>query len=351
MNQAVTGAGAQGYKHDERFSLEGIDFSTDKWVVITDDPNIDGDLTYQVYDYNPDDPPPEEDPLPKEGVLYTLSWTEEEKQSYTLEFALHYNSINVETLACGPLIASSYNAHNTKRITCAFYFKEVQKGYYAIIPATAPDVCLQVNLNEYKTVSSRRFDNKPEQLWTITPCEGGIQISNAAVPDLVLGLRDGVGSMDVCMTTGKWVFTPEESQVIFPEHRIYVKVPDFWAPCSYGFGSNLVFMPKGEDGWYSYYYDGDYIDIENLAISSPLTQVTPPDFRVSLQLKKTNQDYWVVISDNPNVGGDLSYKLYDYNPDGEPPKTADPVTLALPVFTLLTSAIVLSCLLRRRKTV
>ena len=299
----------------------------------------------------------ENEGLPKEGVLYTLSWEESETQIHTLEFALHYSSINAETLTCGPLIADLYdksfhhNKPDLKRPTYAFYFKEVQEGYYAIIPATAPDVCLQVYLeSESKTVYGRKFDNQPEQLWTLTPCEGGIRISNAAVPDLVLGLSDDkYAIINVRMTTGEWIFKLEESQVVFPEHRIYVKAPDFWAPCSYGFASSLVFMPKGEDGWYSYYYDGDYIYIENLALSSPMEQVIPPDFRVSSQVENPNQDYWVVISDDPNVDGDLTYKIYDYNPDGESPKTADPVILAVPALCLLASTASIAYLLRKRK--
>ncbi len=353
VNHVRKGVGEQHYEHDDIFDIVDTDFSTDKWVVITDDPNVAGDLTYKVYDYNPDDPPPEEDPLPKEGVLYALSLEESETRIHTLEFALHYGSINAETLACGPLIADLYdksfhhNKPDLKSPTYAFYFKEVQEGYYAIIPAAAPDVCLQVILNEYKAVTGRKFDNKPEQLWTLTPCEGGIRISNAAVPDLVLGLSDDkYAIINVHMTTGEWVFKLEESQIVFPEHRIHVKAPDFWAPCI-AFNSRVVFMPK-KDGWYSYYYIGNHTVIENLALSSPMAQVTPPDFRVSLQLEKPNQDYWVVISDDPNVDGDLSYKLYDYNPDDEPPKTADPVMLAIPAFSLLASAIAMAWLLRRK---
>ena len=350
-NHATKGVGAQTYEHDDIFDLEGIDFSTDKWVVITDDSNVEGDLTYQVYDYNPDDPPPEEDPLPKEGVLYTLSCTDSKNQIVSLEFPI-FNAIHIDTLTCGPLTPIANYKNAVMDLNCAFSFKEVQNGYYTIIPATAPDVCLQVNMESpYKTINGSKFDNKPEQLWTITPSEGGIRISNAAFPDLILGLRDGIsaGSTLVAMITAEWVFALEESQVVFPEQQIHVKAPDFWAPCS-AFGNLLVFMPKGDDGWYSYYHNGNYIDMENLAISSSMAQVSPPDFRLSLQVENPDQDYWIVITDDPNVDGDLTYQVYDYNPD-EPPKTADPVTLALPVFTLLTSAFSLSFLLRRRKTV
>ena len=108
-------------------------------------------------------------------------------------------------------------------------------------------------------------------------------------------------------------------------------------------------MPKGEGGWYSYYHNGNYIDIENLAISPSMAQVFPPDFRLSLQVENPDQDYWIVITDDPNVDGDLTYQVYDYNPD-EPPKTADPVTLTIPALSLLLSSIAIIYLLRRRKT-
>lgn len=293
--------------------------------------------------------------LPKEGVLYTLSWAESEKRIFSLEFPL-YNAIDTDTLACGPLVTSLYDKDfpyskpDTTNLTCAFSFKEVQDGYYIIIPATAPDVCLQVYLeNERKTVYGSKFDNKPEQLWTITPFEGGIQISNAAVPDLVLGLSDDrYDIINVHMTTGKWVFTLEESQIVFPEHRLHVKAPDFWAPCI-STGSSNVFMPKGEDGWYSYYYSGNGVGIDNQGISSPMAQALPPDFSIGVRIENPDRDYWVVISDDPNVDGDLTYKVYDYNPDEAPPKTADPVMLAVPIFALLASAIAITYLLRRRK--
>ena len=58
-------------------------------------------------------------------------------------------------------------------------------------------------------------------------------------------------------------------------------------------------------------------------------------------------DKWIVISDDPNVDGDLTYKVYDYNPD-EPPKTADPVMLVIPAIGLLASATAMICLLRRK---
>ena len=89
--------------------------------------------------------------------------------------------------------------------------------------------------------------------------------------------------------------------------------------------------------------------IENLAISSPMAQIFPLDFKIHLAVEDPSKDYWVVISDDPNVEGDLTYKLYDYNPDGEPPKTADPVMLAVPALCLLASAASIAYLLRKRK--
>jgi len=290
--------------------------------------------------------------LPKEGVLYTLSCADSNKQIFSLGFPL-INAFNVDKSTYGYLSFFPYDKHNKTDLNCAFSFKEIQDGYYTIIPATAPDICLQVSTeSSYKTVKGNKFDNKPEQLWKITPSKEGIEISNAAFPDLILGLRDGVSAGDtlIAMTTGEWVITLEEAQIVFPEHRIHVKAPDFWTPCIASSSFGFVFMPKEEDGWYSYYYYEDHIMIENLAISSPMAQIFPPDFKIHLVVEDPNKDYWVVISDDPNVDGDLSYKLYDYNPDEEPPKTADPVTLAVPAFILLTSTIAIAWLHHRRKT-
>ena len=290
-------------------------------------------------------------------MLYTISHEKTEQYISVLEFAVYRHRIDAETLLCGPLVLNWYSAtppYKTpykEQLEGAFSFKEIRDGYYAIIPANAPDVCLQVNMESpYKTVNGSKFDNKPEQLWKITPSEGGIVISNAAFPDLVLGLRDQEIGLDklVCMTTGEWVFTLEQSEIVFPEQQIHVKVPDFWAPCCAS-GFDFAFMPKGEDGWHSYYYSEDAINIENTAVSSPMALGHPRDFLIHIEIKNPNQDYWVVITDDPNVDGDLTYQVYDYNPD-EPPKTADPVTLTIPTLGLLLSSIAITYLLRRRKT-
>ncbi len=270
----------------------------------------------------------ENDSLPKEGVLYTLSCTDSKKQVVSLEFFIG-GVISIEKNLGGSLRLSWNDAPDVKNLGCAFLFEEVQDGYYIIIPAAAPGFCLQVYLeNERKTVYGSKFDNKPEQLWTITPFEGGIQISNAAVPDLVLGLSDD-RPINVHMTTGEWVFKLEESQIVFPEHRIHVKAPDFWAPGTVYKSSTIVFMPREDDGWYSWYNNGKSISIENLAISSPMAQVLPPDFSIGVQTENPNQDYWVVITDDPNVEGDLTYKVYDYNPDDEPLKPGQAYSISI----------------------
>jgi hypothetical protein len=113
-------------------------------------------------------------------------------------------------------------------------------------------------------------------------------------------------------------------------------------------------MEKNEDGWFSYPAPWDSscdCSIVNHAETGVAAQGYTHDELFDLEDLDFSTDKWVVITDDPNVDGDLTYKIYDHNPDEESPKTADPVMLALPVVTLLTSATAMICLLRRRKAV
>lgn len=338
VNHAKTGVAAQGYTHDELFDLEDLDFSTDKWVVITDDPNVEGDLTYKIYDYNPDEPL-----KPDQAYTISIGWP----LSIMPEKGLQGTNLMVG---------------GQGDLSLSFYFDKTEDGYYTITPASMPGWRLQ--LSEGKIITEKPQDI-PEQKWSIVACDDGYTISSAADPSLFIGKttppadhNQESGDLILSAEPDHKVWKIKESPLAFSEHSVYVKAPEHWAPGLVGdYGSWCAgIMVQQDNGWFSFplypYQPQDYrFMITNYMVNAWSSQYGPPDCVVGIHQLEPDKDYWIVISDDPNVDGDLTYKVYDYNPDEESPKTADPVMLALPVVTLLTSATAMICLLRRRKTV
>ena len=203
----------------------------------------------------------------------------------------------------------------------------------------------------------------PEQQWYIIPNGELFEIRSAAEGNKCLtGVNEHASIYDPGIAedgeTALWCIA--ESEVGEPlDYYVYVKAPEHWTPAMYSPPdksnpwNDWTAMVSGEDGWYYMSVGNEtagWTRINNLALHN----LTSPNIHLDADMDiplKPNQNCWVVIiTDDPNVEGDLTYQVYDYNPD-EPPKTADPVTLALPVFTLLTSAIALSFLLRRKRCI
>ena len=193
----------------------------------------------------------------------------------------------------------------------------------------------------------------------IVACEDGYTISSAANPTLFIGRNDDSSRQTVVLLAepDDKVWKIEKSQLEFSKHSLYVKAPEHWAPGLEGHygGWNIGVMAQQENGWFSFplWPTVDKINyglVANLMVSIPGGQFSIPDSSVYLEQLEPDKDYWIVITDDPNVDGDLTYQVYDYNPDEEPPKTADPVTLAVPAFILLTSTIAIAWLHHRRKT-
>ena len=249
-------------------------------------------------------------------------------------------------------------------VNVSFTFEEIEDGVFKILPVSMPGWCLQVGkasfLAGHEAVRAASFENKPEQLWTLKENGNGYYLSCMSEPEKVLGGHPGaihpvpIDDKD-CIT-----FYFEETAVTFPDTQIHVKAPEGWYPGLWVTPKNedpiewggFTIMEKKEDGWFSYPAPWDSscdCSIVNHAKTGVGAQGYKHDELFDLENIDFSTDKWVVITDDPNVEGDLTYKLYDYNPDGEPPKTADPVMLAVPAFTLLASTIAIAYLLRKRK--
>ena len=366
VNHVRKGVGEQHYEHDDIFDIVDTDFSTDKWVVIYDDPTAEYDLTYRVYDYNPDtELPKTESPViysaPEDGKTYTI-------QGIAESGGIHWYSMAPFVIDADGINHSLFDTVGLPRhfVNTSFTFEEVKDGVFKILPVSMPGWCLQVSksvdLNGEPTVHAAIFENKPEQLWAIIPHEDGYYLSCMSAPDQVLG-RHTAGVQPVpSVAKNAITFYFAETTVAFPDTRIYVKAPEGWRPGLWVTPENgnplkwggFAIMEKNEDGWYSYPAPWDSkcdCDIVNHAKTGVAAQSFNRDELFDLGDIDFSTDKWVVITDDPNVEGDLTYKIYDYNPDGESPKTADTVTLAVPVVALLTSATAMLRLLRRKKTV
>ena len=337
VNHVRKGVGEQHYEEDDVLDIVDTDFSTDKWVVITDDPNVAGDLTYKIYDYNPD-----EEPL-KPGQAYTISigWP----LSIMPEKGLQGTNL---------MVGGQGN------LSFSFYFDKTKDGYYTISPASMPGWRLQ--LSEGKIITEKPQDI-PEQKWSIVACDNGYTISSAADPTLFIGKttppddhNQESGDLALSAEPDHKVWKIKESPLTFSEHSVYVKAPEHWAPGLLGdYGSWCVgIMEKQANGWFSfplYPYQPEYYRcrIMNYMVDVWSSQYGVPDSGVDLYQLESDKDYWVVISDDPYVDGDLTYKIYDHNPDEESPKTADPVMLVIPAIGLLASAAAILWLISRKQ--
>ena len=202
----------------------------------------------------------------------------------------------------------------------------------------------------------------PQQQWYIIPNGELFEIRSAAESNKCLTRVNQHGSLyDPGISgdgeTALWCIA--ESEVGEPsDYYVYVKAPEHWAPAMYSPRNkanpwnNWTAMVSGEYGWYYMSVGNEtagWTIISNLTMRNISSPNRIPDAYVEVGLEP-KQNCWVVITDDPNVDGDTAFTVYDYNPDEESPKTADPVMLVVPAFGLLASATAMICLLRRKKT-
>ena len=296
--------------------------------------------------------------LPEEGKLYGIRCVEPTGQERNLMF---YTMVVTEDA----VLSDSFLSYNTivpnAWVDTAFYFEKTDEGYYRICPLNMPGWYLEWGDSSFgKTIHAGRFAEKPEQLWILKPLDdGGFYISNATAPDRILGYERSTYYLELPESKAGFTFFLEEKNIEFPKAQIHIKSPQEWHPGIWvmqlrsddetKWGGQVV-MEKGTDDWYSFAAPWEEAcKIVNYARKGVGEQNYEHDEVFDIVDIDFSTDKWIIISDDPNVEGDLTYKIYDYNPDEEPPKTADPVMLAVPALGLLASAIALSYLLRRRK--
>lgn len=304
--------------------------------------------------------------FPEEGIIYNIGYTYARGIHHfegSLSMYIGLFSENGTQTTSRLNTAGSINDRDKLAARCTFTFKKTEDGYYQILPVCMPGRCLQLGtgFREEPSVAVSVYEGKPEQKWILTQVEnGGYRICSAAYPDAPLGM---IGqNIYPTLNDEDTVFTfyLVESSISFPTTRVYVKAPDDWYPgiwvypsqedVEYSWHGEAV-MEQGEDGWFSFPSpSGTECKIVNHVRKGVGEQHYEEDDVLDIVDTDFSTDKWVVISDTPNVDGDLTYKVYDYNPDGESPKTADPVTLAVPAFILLTSTIAIAWLHHRRKT-
>ena len=302
--------------------------------------------------------------FPEEGKIYNIGYTYARGiHHYEGSLAMYIGLfLDNGTQTTSYLVTSGKLSDNDKLwLRCAFSFEKTEDGYYKILPVCMPGRCLQlgVGFRDEPSVAVGIYEGKPEQKWIVTPVEnGGYRICSATYSDDPLGMigQNIYPTLNDEDTVFTFYFV--ESPISFPSTRIYVKAPEDWYPgiwvypnqenVEYSWYLEAV-MEKGEDGWFSFPSpSGTECKIVNHVRKGVGEQHYEEDDVLDIVDTDFSTDKWVVISDDPNVEGDLTYKVYDYNPD-EPPKTADPVMLVVPAFGLLASATAMICLLRRKK--
>ena len=100
-------------------------------------------------------------------------------------------------------------------------------------------------------------------------------------------------------------------------------------------------MTKGNDGWYDRSGQGQTeVRITNW-LYFPDGAIYYPDRATTLLALQPDSDVWVVISDDPNVTGDISWEVSYTNPDESSPKTSDDIdgSFALLLMCVSTAAI------------
>ena len=300
-----------------------------------------------------------ENTFPMEGKIYGIRGTSPNGREETyqmLPLIVHENGRN-DSFLDSSHVPESF-------VDLCFSFEEVEDGVFKILPVSMPGWCLQLGESALPlmelAVHAAVFENKPEQLWTLKQHEDGYYLSCMSAPDQVLG-NHNAGVQPVSIDSKNAItFYFEEKDISFPDSRIHVKAPEGWHPGLWVTPATeeppkwagFTIMEKNANGWFSYpapwYTECDIINHAKVGVAA---QIYKHDEEFTLEDMDFSTDKWVVISDDPNVDGDLSYKLYDYNPDEEPPKTADPVMLAVPAFTLLASTIAMAWLFRRKRSI
>ena len=169
--------------------------------------------------------------LPEDGKTYVMwgTWVSDKTTTKPRTYGMHplgiRNGVNISYL--------STNGYPPYFVNTCFTFEEIETGVFKILPVSMPGFCLQVGniwANGEATTHAAVFENKPEQFWTLKPCEGGYYLSCTSAPDQVLGLS-GTTLLPVPIDSKyRVIFSFEEATVEFPDSTIYVKAPEGWHP-------------------------------------------------------------------------------------------------------------------------